>query len=322
MSDALMIRHAPLTIIDIGAMGGAHERWSRFPNAKIVGFEPNQEEFLKLKSSKSCRWLNTGVAQEKGIFDLHITRYPTNISLLKPNLALIKTLDFDAADFEIEKTVPVSCDALDSICDKNAVRPDFIKADTQGTELQILRGAEALLRGSVFAVEVEVEFVPLYESQPLFPDVHSYLINLGFQLMDLGNMVHVKGRHSREFGGPKSNLIAADALYFRSRSPAAQAIGQGSISLEAACAICLAYGYQDYAVELCMAVSSSFPADCDRANRCLEALRAANRSPLRRLGKRLAALRAVRAFRSRIIKGLDRALAPVQRATWFEGPGN
>jgi hypothetical protein len=35
-----------------------------------------------------------------------------------------------------------------------------LELDTQGSELEVLRGADALLRDSVLALQVEVEFTP------------------------------------------------------------------------------------------------------------------------------------------------------------------
>src|SRR5262249_46286712 len=56
---------------------------------------------------------------------------------------------------------------------------DFLKLDVQGAELDILLGAPATL-SHVLAVHTEVEFVPLYRNQPLFPDVDQELRRRGF----------------------------------------------------------------------------------------------------------------------------------------------
>ena len=53
-------------------------------------------------------------------------------------------------------------------------RVDFIKLDTQGSELDILHGAGSLL-DNCSGLQLEVMFSPLYEGQPLFADVDAYL---------------------------------------------------------------------------------------------------------------------------------------------------
>ena len=52
--------------------------------------------------------------------------------------------------------------------------------DIQGSELNVLENAVNVLKTSVL-VQVEVEFVELYEGQPLFSDVDSFLRSQGFQ---------------------------------------------------------------------------------------------------------------------------------------------
>src|SRR5206468_7179825 len=66
---------------------------------------------------------------------------------------------------------------------------DFLKLDTQGAELDILRGGERVL-ASVRALEVEVEFNPIYLNQPLFGDIDRFLRDRGFVLWKLSTMAH------------------------------------------------------------------------------------------------------------------------------------
>src|SRR5207244_10748162 len=66
---------------------------------------------------------------------------------------------------------------------------DAMRIDTQGSELDVLRGAEATL-ASVRLIEVEVEFNELYEGIALFPAIDQYLRQQGFVLWKLGNLAH------------------------------------------------------------------------------------------------------------------------------------
>jgi hypothetical protein len=74
---------------------------------------------------------------------------------------------------------------------------DYIKIDTQGTELEILKGGINVLK-NVRTLEVEVEFNPIYVGQPIFSDVDLFLRSEGFVLWKLTNQVHYSKNGSPE----------------------------------------------------------------------------------------------------------------------------
>lgn len=74
-------------------------------------------------------------------------------------------------------------DGLDELRDGKVPPPDLLVLDTQGTELEILRGAHGTLASTTIALYVEVEFVELYEGQSLFGDVAAFLRDLDFDFV-------------------------------------------------------------------------------------------------------------------------------------------
>ena len=209
----------PFTLIDVGAAGGVNRRyWKNFRNLTVVGFEPDEREFSKLQQSEGQHWYQIALNSSDGVFDLNVTRHQTNTSLLEPNIELIKQLSLDVRDFDIIRKVPLRCQTLDRVCADHGIVPHVVKLDTQGTELDILKGGEACLRRSIFALEAEVEFLPLYNNQALFTDVHEYVSGLGFQLMGFLNPVRIRGRECGDGRGTSSHLLSSDALYFKSLS--------------------------------------------------------------------------------------------------------
>lgn len=103
----------------------------------------------------------------------NITYDPYNSSLLDPNPAYGSYYSFTGGHdslhsevFEIVEERTVEIVPMDHIYESNTIsipRPDFLSLDTQGSEYEILRGAEVTLRSRVLALITEVEFHPMYK---------------------------------------------------------------------------------------------------------------------------------------------------------------
>ena len=61
---------------------------------------------------------------------------------------------------------------------RDAARP-YLKMDTQGSELDVLRGGKRVLE-AMSLVEVELSLLPVYDSAPLFAEVYGLLAQQGF----------------------------------------------------------------------------------------------------------------------------------------------
>src|SRR5262249_55959480 len=190
-----------LFLIDVGAARGIHPRWRPFEKVlRTVGFEPNAVEFKKLKQSPTESWINAAVGGRDDGRTLHLTGCSEYSSLLYPNKKLIQQLEW-YDDFNGISDVELECTTLD-----NAVAhlgPHFLKLDTQGSEHEILRGAEKILNKDLVAIEVEVVFCELYENEPHFGDVDRVIRANGFYQQDLANLLFVKPRGMSGIGGPK-----------------------------------------------------------------------------------------------------------------------
>lgn len=244
-----------VTLVDVGASGGIDKRWKILgQNIRVIGFEPDAREFEKLTMDDHFIWVNKALYSDNDNHELFITKWQTNTSFLRPNVRIIRDLYIEESNFDILRTISVPCEKLDDLVVREDLNLDALKLDTQGTELYILQGAEKNLENNLFAVESEVEFVELYEGQPLFADIDRFLRAKGYILMDYGNMTFLKGRHSLGLGGPKGFLVAADALYFKSIDQIYGILKENDKSkFVSIIMICLAYGYSDYAIEICVA---------------------------------------------------------------------
>jgi hypothetical protein len=114
-------------------------------------------------------------------------------------------------EMEVVGEHPVTLTRMDTAC--GDFQPDVMKVDTQGTELDVLRGAGRLL-DSAIAVELEVEFIPQYLGQSLFSDIDIFMRQQGFTLRGLKRTYwRTKADHVHSDGG---QIIHGDALYLRS----------------------------------------------------------------------------------------------------------
>lgn len=139
---------------------------------------------------------------------LHLTRKKEVSSFLKPNRAYVDLFP-NSSRWDIIGQETIQVRPLDVFQDEIG-EIDFIKLDTQGTELDILLGSINSLK-SVLAVEIEVEFVEIYEGQPLFSDILIFMNKNGFQFYEF----ITEYRYGRQELNRKGQLAFADALFMR-----------------------------------------------------------------------------------------------------------
>ena len=249
----------PLRFVDIGASGGINDLWqiaARY--LQVIGFEPDEREFMNLSAteiSKKIKYYNTALYEKATTIPFYLTKKQMVSSIFKPNRSFLD--DFpDSNRFDIEKITKLKADCINNIFMKNHIQDvDFIKIDTQGSELSILKGGDNILKNEIFGLEIEVEFSTLYENQPLFSDVDKFLRKYNFQLFDLKHY-YWKRKLGQSYGGGKGQLIFADALYFRNLDKFNVSICQGNDDLWKktkvlrAISICFMYGYFDYAFQI------------------------------------------------------------------------
>jgi len=214
----------PLRCLDVGAMelGGTPEpwvRWAREGCAEVIGFEPLPEECERLNQQVK----NLGVAVrylpfalgDGGEHTLHVTNAPMTSSLYPPARATVDLFPGLGEWMQVESQSLLRTHRLDDLAE---VRPaDFLKLDVQGAELMVLQQALDTL-GDLAVVQCEVEFVELYEGQPLMADVDTFLRNAGFSFLKFSSL---QGRPFKPLRleqqplSPISQILWADAVYVR-----------------------------------------------------------------------------------------------------------
>ena len=147
-----------------------------FPGSKVVAFEVDKKvcEELNQTSKKGITFYPVALGKKDESRKFYETNHPMCASLYKPNQDLIGLYN----NFEVAYLKSISnidTVSLDFFAEQNNIgQIDFIKIDIQGAELEVFKSGIAVLK-DVLAIVCEVEFLPIYEDQPLFGDVCEFL---------------------------------------------------------------------------------------------------------------------------------------------------
>jgi len=211
-----------IEVIDVGARIEGTPRWSplaRGDRVHVTAFEPQADDRARLEATDwpiTCLPHALGDGREA---TFHVTRWPGNCSLFRPDPGVVDALaglaaSHPAGNFFVVDTRRMATVRLDDV--PNLPAPDFIKLDIQGAELQVLASGRRVL-SQVLVVEAEAIFVPLYPGQPLFGELDCFMRSQGFVFH---RFMNVAGRCYQPFALanstiPVSQPLWADAIFVR-----------------------------------------------------------------------------------------------------------
>ena len=149
------------TVLDIGAHKGAYLNILLRQTGKqgrVIAFEPQRKLYDYLKTISSVlSWDNVVVEHlalsgSNGTSRLFI---PVNRKSngTSPGASLVKSFEGD----QLKVTETVQTTTLDSYCLIHNIKPDFLKIDTEGNELDIFKGGAIVLKQNKPAIFVEIE---------------------------------------------------------------------------------------------------------------------------------------------------------------------
>ena len=171
----------PETVLDIGAYNGiwATELKKTFPAAQILMLEGQNakkqilENVCRENKGIDYQIALLGASEKRVIFNI----YDSASSILEENNKTGALVE--------ERTL--SC--LDKLlADTDFSKPDLIKLDTQGYELEILKGGEKTLKNAQ-AVLMEVSMIDIYKECPLVADVIVFMADRDFALYDICSLM-------------------------------------------------------------------------------------------------------------------------------------
>ncbi|BAZ32327.1 hypothetical protein NIES4074_48290 [Cylindrospermum sp. NIES-4074] len=175
------IKNEQPVIFDIGANIGNYTSLllDSFPKAQIHAFEPHPKNYSRLTErmfTNNVKSHNIALGEECGtltLYDKADANGSTHASIYKEVISEIYKQEV--------VTVDVSIDTLDKVAEREGIRYiDFLKIDTEGNELAILKGASRLLEESrIGYIHFEFNEMNIF-SKVFFRDFVKLLHNYNF----------------------------------------------------------------------------------------------------------------------------------------------
>jgi FkbM family methyltransferase len=198
----------PANVIDIGACIGDWTLRTRtiWPEAKYLMIEPQPNRQERLRAI--C---NESVALESVLLgSVSSEAVPFHMDELGGSSVFEQIQD----KCDLTETLPMK--TLDSIvARRNLAGPILLKADVQGYELEVLRGANQTLR-EVEVILLEVAVLPFNVGAPLFSEVVRFMHERQFLVYDF---CHLFRRQSDDAAFQVDMLFAREDSALRSEKP-------------------------------------------------------------------------------------------------------
>lgn len=188
-------------LVDVGASGEPPRIWTPLIRQSVyVGFDPDLRETFQLPSGSFYRGIILNQAVTSKPHDdqirFYLTRSPFCSSTLEPDSQSLS--DYLFADlFAVEKQVSVRATCLDKVLESlDLTCVDWLKLDSQGTDLRLFNSLRAETRSRVLALDVEPGLIDAYRGEDLFIDTHRELTHSGFWLSNLSVQGAVRMRRT------------------------------------------------------------------------------------------------------------------------------
>ncbi|GMU55139.1 MAG: hypothetical protein AMXMBFR33_42850 [Candidatus Xenobia bacterium] len=204
---------APRVVVDVGVASGTARLYQAFPEAYFLLIEalgenePHLREILH-RYRGDYVIAAAGASQGKGIINVEPVQQGRGSSLLTRTAQTSKGVRLERREVPIE--------TLDSlVAGRHLQGPFGLKIDTEGFELEVIRGATNLLRETQFVL-AEVSVIERFEGSYSFSDFIAAMSEREFELSDVLSVGRSRGK-----------AIHIDAL-FTPRAPTPGATGSKS----------------------------------------------------------------------------------------------
>jgi FkbM family methyltransferase len=180
----------PATVFDVGVGRGTYPLYEAYPRAKFVLVEPAREcePYIRpIQEKYDCIVHYKAVGSAPGQLEF-------NVDLDDPEKSSLESRErLTVRQHELDRRI-VEVTTLDALLKESPdlKRPIFLKLDTEGHELEALRGAAGLLQVVDFVI-AEVSVASRFKGGYRFEDVIEFMRNHGFRFADIIAMAHAPG---------------------------------------------------------------------------------------------------------------------------------
>jgi len=207
-------------VLDVGANTGQYHDFLRNHvgyEGRIVSFEPVAElaHVLNARADKESKWdvcrFALGSCDETRT--INVTKTTQFSSFLQPDFSTVDDY-LDLNQIEHQETVTIR--KLDSVMDEIGIRLEndqiYMKIDTQGFDLEVVKGASRTL-GRILAMQTEVSVLKIYEGMPDFLTAIRVLCEKGFDITAMFPVCRDRMLRVVEFDCVMLNSAHARALW-------------------------------------------------------------------------------------------------------------
>jgi hypothetical protein len=151
----------------------------------------------------------SGVAGKRAFYS---RAFPECSSFLEPKQDLVAAYGMERY-FQLKEVLKLECATVSELLAEQKIRRvDLFKTDLEGLDFEILRSAPELVSQSL-CVQSELRFQPIFQGEPPFHEVVSYLAGLGFELVHLRAETWKYATASRKLLRD-GRTVWTDALFF------------------------------------------------------------------------------------------------------------
>ncbi len=211
-----------INVLDVGAIGiegvdVPYDKLAKAGYARVVGFEPDAAGCEKLNRKYGPPHLFLPYFLGDGMSATYYeTSWAPTGSLFKPHQPMLEKFQNLHELVTLKAEHQVETMRLDDLPEVGDI--DFVKIDVQGAELAVFKGGKRVLQNAVL-VQTEVEFVELYQNQPLFADIDRQLRSYGYQFHTFheleGRCFKPLMKSNKNINQPLRQVLWADAIYVR-----------------------------------------------------------------------------------------------------------